>query len=89
MGWRKQFYLGYVDHTSPVYGGFHVISDVVFDMGLFGGAMAENIADGQTTPAMVVADWMDSPGHRASILTRSFTEIGVGFYNNRWTQKFR
>ena len=80
---------GYADHTSPVYGSWHIISDVVFDMGLFGGAMAENIATGQTTPAMVVADWMESPGHRAAILTRSFTEIGVGFYNNRWTQKFR
>jgi len=80
---------GYVAHDSPVYGSWHIISDVVFGMGLFGGAMGENLAAGQTTPAMAVADWMSSPGHRAAILTRSYTQIGIGFYNNRWTQKFR
>ena len=38
----------------------------------------ENIAIGQTTPAQVVADWMNSPGHRANILNPDFTKIGVG-----------
>jgi uncharacterized protein YkwD len=33
-----------------------------------GRAAAENIAEGQTTVAQVVATWMNSPGHRANIL---------------------
>ncbi|MCL2235005.1 MAG: WG repeat-containing protein [Defluviitaleaceae bacterium] len=81
--------LGYIAHESPVYGNPWVISDEVFGMGLFGGAMAENLSAGQTSPAEAVRDWMSSPGHRGAILTASYSEIGVGFYGNRWTQKFR
>jgi len=81
--------LGYFDHRSPVYGEFWVISEDVFAMGVFGGAMGENIASGQTTSQSVMNAWMNSPGHRANILDPSFTQIGVGLYANRWTQKFR
>ena len=52
--------------------------------GLFG----ENLAWGHQTPQQVVSTWMDSPGHKANILSRSYTHLGVGFYNFRWTQKF-
>jgi uncharacterized protein YkwD len=41
----------------------------------------ENIAYGvgqDGTPAAIVALWMHSPGHRADILRRSYTEIGIG-----------
>lgn len=37
----------------------------------------ENIAFGYTSPADVMAAWMNSPGHRANILNPNFTEIGV------------
>lgn len=50
----------------------------------------ENIARGQASAAEVVADWMDSPGHRQNILDCSFATIGVG-HNPRgdyWTQDF-
>ncbi|EHC13006.1 SCP-like extracellular [Fischerella thermalis BR2B] len=50
--------------------------------------MGENIAAGQKTPEQVVADWMNSPGHRANILNPKYTEIGVGFDDNYWVQKF-
>ncbi|WP_277877969.1 CAP domain-containing protein [Tolypothrix sp. FACHB-123] len=50
--------------------------------------MGENIAFGQRTPKDVVQAWMDSPGHRANILNRNFTELGVGFEQNYWVQKF-
>ena len=47
-----------------------------------GGLMVgENIAWGSgsyATPAEIVDGWMNSPGHRANILHRSFREIGVG-----------
>jgi len=42
-------------------------------------ALGENIAMGQRTPDEVVDGWMNSPGHRANILSRNFSEIGVGY----------
>ena len=42
---------------------------------------AENIASGQTTPASVMASWMNSAGHRANILGGR-REIGVGHYED-------
>jgi uncharacterized protein YkwD len=54
---------------------------------------AENIAEGQTTPASVMDAWMNSAGHRANILNCARTNIGVGLaYNGShtpyWTQDF-
>lgn len=55
----------------------------------------ENIAIGQSTPAQVVAAWMDSPGHRANILDPGFSRIGVavlpagsGYGGYAWAQFF-
>ncbi|WP_231510397.1 CAP domain-containing protein [Fischerella sp. PCC 9605] len=48
----------------------------------------ENIAAGQRTPEEVVQDWMNSPGHRANILNSNYTELGVGFHDNYWSQSF-
>ena len=39
---------------------------------------SENIAYGQSTPEAVVQSWMNSSGHRANILSSSFTTIGIG-----------
>jgi uncharacterized protein YkwD len=41
-------------------------------------AAGENIAEGQRTPAAVVAAWMDSSKHRANILSKDYTELGTG-----------
>ena len=41
--------------------------------------LGENIAMGQHTAHEVVDGWMNSPGHRANILSRNFSEIGVGY----------
>lgn len=38
----------------------------------------ENTAYGQSTPEAVVQSWMSSSGHRANILSSSFTTIGIG-----------
>ena len=52
----------------------------------------ENIAYGQSTPEAVVQTWLNSPGHRANILSGSFTAIGVGYTVQNgtayWTQFF-
>jgi stress response protein SCP2 len=55
--------------------------------------VAENIAAGQRTADEVVRGWMGSPGHRANILDRDLTQIGVGradggSYGVYWTQVF-
>ncbi|GAA0621811.1 CAP domain-containing protein [Kribbella sandramycini] len=57
--------------------------------------MAENIAAGYSTPAQVVAGWMNSSGHRANILNCSYRSIGVGYayrsgtaYGHYWVQNF-
>ena len=51
-------------------------------------AIAENVAQGQKNPSQVVNAWMKSPGHRKNILSPKYTEIGVGYSNNYWTQVF-
>src|SRR5262249_32756501 len=38
----------------------------------------ENIAYGQENLEQLVKGWMDSPGHRKNILSKDFTEIGLG-----------
>ena len=50
--------------------------------------IGENIAMGQTSPAEVVRDWMNSPGHRANILDPTYVYIGVGYCNDYWVQQF-
>jgi uncharacterized protein YkwD len=40
-------------------------------------SVSENIAGGQTSASQVVADWIASPSHCASIMTASFVDIGV------------
>ncbi len=50
--------------------------------------VGENVASGQKTPGEVVKDWMNSPGHRRNILNPNFTQIGVAYSNNYWTQVF-
>lgn len=53
----------------------------------------ENCAAGQRTPAEAMACWLDSPGHRANLLGKSYREIGVGIARSAdgtvyWTQVF-
>ena len=77
----------YFSHTSPVYGSpFEMIKH----FGLSYKSAGENIAKGQTSPQAVVNAWMNSSGHRANILNKSYTKIGVGYVKsgNYWTQMF-
>ncbi len=71
-------------HTCP---GERTLSGRLSLVGyLIGGltrwAAGENIAwGGQNlgTPKGIVRAWMNSPGHRANILSSTFREVGVGF----------
>lgn len=81
---------GYFSHQSPTYGSpFNMMES----FGIRFSSAGENIAYGQKTPAQVMSAWMNSPGHRANILSPSYTQIGVGLARNRngvpyWTQMF-
>lgn len=54
----------------------------------------ENIAAGYETPKEVVDGWMNSPGHRANILSEKYTYMGLGICKTTggmeyyWAQMF-
>lgn len=77
----------YFDHNSPTYGSPFTMMK---NYGIKYTAAGENIAKGQTTPQQVVNAWMNSEGHRANILNKNFTHIGVGYVTDGhyWTQMF-
>lgn len=62
-------------HTRPDGRPYYTSFD---EAGVSYTAWAENIAYGQTSPAMVMEEWMNSPPHRANILSANVTDIGVG-----------
>ena len=78
--------IGYFAHESPVYGNFVNISRQLFGFPM--SALGENLGRFQRSPQIVVAAWMNSPGHRSNIMNPIFTEIGVGAIDYHWTQKF-
>lgn len=81
---------GYFSHQSPTYGSpFQMMEK----FGLRFSAGGENIAYGQRTAAEVMNTWMNSDGHRANILSKAYTHIGVGVAKKAngtlyWTQMF-
>ena len=79
--------LHYFSHQSPTYG---TPFNMMKSFGLTYRSAGENIAMGYRTPKAVVDGWMNSSGHRANILNKSYTRIGVGFVKNGyyWTQMF-
>ena len=76
---------GYFDHNSPTYGSPF---DLMKSLGITYRTAGENIAMGYTSPEAVVSAWMNSPGHRANILSTSYTNMGIGFVDGYWTQWF-
>jgi len=83
---QNMYYLNYFSHTNPIYGNFYVIPKEIF--AFTSEHLGENLGIGQTSPAQIVRDWMNAPGHRDNILNDNYTDIGIGFYNNRWGQFF-
>ena len=77
-------------HTRPNGSKF---STALTEQGVTFKGAGENIAWGQKSPEAVMQAWMNSEGHRANILNKNFTKIGVGYYQNAagrnfWTQLF-
>jgi uncharacterized protein YkwD len=78
----------YFEHDSydRVNGRLVKVCDTFERIRRFGHGLAENIA-GTSTPEAAMRLWMDSPGHRANILSRN-TTLGVGYYQGYWVQVF-
>jgi uncharacterized YkwD family protein/spore coat assembly protein SafA len=80
----------YFAHESPTYGSPFRMMET---FGIKFSAAGENIAYGQKTPAEVMKSWMNSPGHKANIMSAVYNEIGVGAAKAAngtlyWTQQF-
>ncbi len=73
----------FYSHTRPDGTDCFTVSDKAY---------AENIAAGQWSPVVVMGSWMQSPGHKANILTESRQSIGVGCFEADgayyWVQLF-
>lgn len=82
--------LNYFGHTSPTYGSPFTMMQ---NFGIRFTAAGENIAMGQRSAQEVMNAWMNSPGHRANILSPAYNQIGVGVAKTSsgvyyWTQEF-
>lgn len=80
----------YFSHESPTYGSPF---DMLKQFGVSFSYAGENIAAGQKTAEEVMNSWMNSSGHKANILNKNYTQIGVGFYHGgqygtEWVQLF-
>jgi len=79
------------DHTRP---DGRKWDTAINEAGIKWKYIGENLAMGQTSPAAVVKAWMDSPGHRANIMSEKydFDCIGITCYKYDgiyyWTQHF-
>ncbi|MET1179164.1 CAP domain-containing protein [Peribacillus simplex] len=80
----------YFNHTSPSYGSPF---EMMKSFGISYKYAGENIAAGQPSADSVMKSWMNSPGHKANILNKNYTHIGIGHvtggkYTHYWTQQF-
>ena len=80
----------YFSHQSPTYGSPF---DMLKQFGVSFSAAGENIAAGQRSAEEVMDSWMNSSGHKANILNKNYTQLGVGFYRGgsygtEWVQLF-
>lgn len=80
----------YFSHDSPTYGSPF---DMLKHFGVSYTYAGENIAAGQKSAEEVMNSWMNSSGHKANILNKNYTQLGVGFYRGgqygtEWVQLF-
>lgn len=76
------------NHMTHQLPGQPELGDRISQAGYRWSGVAENVAQGQTSPEQVMSSWMNSPGHRQNLLNPEFQHLGVGFANGFWTQKF-
>lgn len=88
---------GYLSHTAPNGStaesrirstGYLDISFATCNCSSWSTLVGENIAQGQKSASQVMQDWMNSPQHRANILSSVFDEIGFARSGDHWVTTF-
>jgi uncharacterized protein YkwD len=83
-----------VSENSPIRPDGRNGCSVLTDQGIVYETAGENIASGIKTPREVVETWMEDAGHRAQILSKDYTYMGLGYYSTTkgdkyyWSQLF-
>ena len=72
-------------HTSKKFGS---LSDRLEAAKVAYKSAGENIAVNYTDGPAVAEGWLNSKGHRESLLNEEFTHLGVGVYQKYYTQNF-
>lgn len=72
-------------HTSKKFGE---LSDRLEAGEVFYQLAGENIAANYADAPAVMEGWLNSKGHRETLLNENFTHIGVGVYKKHYTQNF-
>lgn len=75
----------YFSHTSPEYGELQdrlEYREVLYEMA------GENIAAQYIDAGAVMEGWINSKGHRETMLEEEFTHLGVGVYKKYYTQNY-
>ena len=75
----------YFSHQSPTYGSPF---DMLKHFGVSFSYAGENIAAGQKSAQEVMQGWMNSSGHKANIMNRNYTQLGVGYYEGSFQMRW-
>lgn len=76
--------VGYWGHQCPE---GHSPFVVLFDQDYRHRTAGENLAAGFETTSVLVRSWMESPGHRANILSSDYSDIGVAMIDGGTTRR--
>jgi len=82
---RAQEIYASFSHTRPDGSSCFSIAE---QMGISAMTMGENIAAGSATPEGVVQQLLNSPPHRANIMSSDFTAMGVGYFETGDSYKY-
>lgn len=82
---REMFEEEYFSHSSPKSGD---LSNRLLNGGVSFSVAGENIAARYVDAISAVAGWLNSEGHRTTLLNKEFTHLGVGVYEKYYTQNF-
>jgi uncharacterized protein YkwD len=82
---KDMFEQDYFSHESPTFG---TLADRLESAGVAFGMAGENIAAQYADGPAAVHGWLNSEGHRKTLLEPDFTHLGVGVYRKYYTQNF-
>jgi uncharacterized protein YkwD len=82
---KDMFEQDYFSHESPTFG---TLADRLESAGVAFGMAGENIAAQYADGTAAVHGWLNSEGHRKTLLEPDFTHLGVGVFRKYYTQNF-